>query len=553
MALFRKNASLGERLAALNRAAELGAPYLAPNEHARLSAVAEAGAARRALSAEHTVVGFFGATGSGKTSLFNAVVGEDLGAAAARRPTTSSPLAAVWEPAGSEELLDWLGVEDRRNRSGEFAPGAGPLILLDLPDFDSVELSNREIATRLAGQVDVLVWVTDPEKYADSVIHDQFIRPHANHSAVTLAVLNKADKLNEADRLVVAQSFAGLLRDDGLRNVRVIPTSATQKTGLDELRGAITRVAQAHTAQTARIEADIRAVTQQWTGAAQSSGRGGSPSKRGRPGDVDKRAKREMDEVLAQAAGADRLAEATAAAYRRRLHQRTGWLLTSWVSRFRPDPLRRMGLREEADELGVHRTSLPALDAASTAVANRGVRGYAARVAEGLPQAWAAAVADTAEASAAALPAHLDRALARTRLPAQPAAGWSVLTAVQWFALLISLTGVLWYLAVAFIPGALVPLANSLGHGSDLVPDVEGWPIPTLLIMGGLLTGIVIGLATAVFGGMIGAGIRRRTRAAVREQVALASAEHVVDPLETIRRDWGAFRETVGAAAGHAR
>ena len=138
----------------------------------------------------HPVVGFFGATGSGKTSLFNAVVGEDLGKAAARRPTTSSPLAAIWEPAGSEELLGWLGVEDRRERPGEFAPNAGPLILLDLPDFDSVELSNREIATRLAGQVDVLVWVSDPEKYADSVIHDQFIRPHATHSEVTLAVLN---------------------------------------------------------------------------------------------------------------------------------------------------------------------------------------------------------------------------------------------------------------------------------------------------------------------------------------------------------------------------
>lgn len=69
--------------------------------------MAKAGAERRALSGDHTVVGFFGATGSGKTSLFNAVVGEDLGKAAARRPTTSSPLAAIWEPDGSEEL--WTG------------------------------------------------------------------------------------------------------------------------------------------------------------------------------------------------------------------------------------------------------------------------------------------------------------------------------------------------------------------------------------------------------------------------------------------------------------
>ncbi|MEX3504212.1 GTPase [Corynebacterium sp. LK2510] len=542
MALLKRKASLGERLRALHDAAELAAPYLAPAELDRLSAVAEAGTQRRALSAEHTVVGFFGATGSGKTSLFNAVVGEDLGTAAARRPTTSSPLAAIWEPEGSAELLDWLAVEDRRNREDEFAPGAGPIILLDLPDFDSVELSNREIATRLAGQVDVLVWVSDPEKYADSVIHDQFIRPHANHSAVTLAVLNKADTLAETDRPVVARSFAGLLRDDGLTNVQVVATSARTGLGIDDLRAAITRVTQARTAQTARIEADIRAVTSPWVD--------GERGRERKLGDVDKRAKREMDAVLAQAAGADRLADATAAAYRKRLNQRTGWLLTSWISRLRPDPLRRMGLRDEADEVGVHRTSLPELDAASKAVANRGVRTYATAVAEGLPHGWASAVSDTADAVAAQLPEELDRAVARTTLPAQPSKAWSVLTAVQWLALVMALCGVLWYLLAAFVPGVMLPLMNSLGYGSVLVPSIEGWPIPTLLIMGGLLLGFVLGVLTAVFGGMIGAGIRRRTRSALREQVAQASAGAIVEPLSQIRGDYRAFRTAVGVAAG---
>ena len=270
--------------------------------------------------------------------MFNAVVGEDLGKAAARRPTTSSPLAAIWQPEGSEELLDWLGVEDRRVRSGEFAPGAGPLILLDLPDFDSVDLSNREIATRLAGQVDVLVWVSDPEKYADSVIHDQFIRPHAAHSEVTLAVLNKSDLLHGSDVGTVSQSYAQLLRDDGLTNVRVVPTSTRTGDGIAELTTAIAKVAQAHTAQSARIEADIRSVTQGF-------------GDMGAVGGVDKHAKRDMDAVLSKAAGADRIANSTAAAYRKRLHERTGWLLTSWITRFRPDPLKRLGLREEPDAL----------------------------------------------------------------------------------------------------------------------------------------------------------------------------------------------------------
>lgn len=532
MALFKRKAPLGDRLTALDEAAAVAKPYLAEEELARLTKVARAGAERRELSGEHTVVGFFGATGSGKTSLFNAVVGEDLGLAAARRPTTSSPLAAIWQPEGSEELLDWLGVEDRRTRPGEFAPGAGPLILLDLPDFDSVELSNREIATRLAGQVDILVWVTDPEKYADSVIHDQFIRPHATHSAVTLAVLNKADLLHPNDVPTVARSYQGLLLDDGLSNPIVIPTSTRTGAGIEDLKAAITKVARAHTAQSARIEADIESVTQGYAPAKVAGG-------------VDKQAKRQLDTVLSQAAGAERIANTTAAAYRKRLHERTGWPLTSWVTRFRPDPLKRLGLREEADEVGVHRSSLPELDASSKAVANKGLRDYSAAAAADLLHAWSGAIADRTEEISQGLPAELDRAVARTTLPAEPSRGWSFLTVLQWLALIAALVGVLWYLLVAFVPGMLTPLL-----GAELVPQVEGWPIPTLLILAGLLAGVIIGLLTTIFGGMIGSGVKRRTRQAIQKEVAAISQTAVVEPLQQIRDDYDRFAERITVASG---
>lgn len=532
MGIFQRKASLGDRLTALNEAADIAAPYLPADEVQRLKQVAKAGSERRALSAEHTVVGFFGATGSGKTSLFNAVVGEDLGKAAARRPTTSSPLAAIWHPENSEELLDWLGVEDRRERKGDFAPGAGPLILLDLPDFDSVEASNRAIAERLAGQVDVLVWVSDPEKYADSVIHDQFIRPHAAHAEVTLAVLNKADLLHPNDRGTVANSYKELLLADGLTNTTVITTAARTGEGIEDLKAAIAKVAKAHNAQSARIAADIQAATGKWVPAKVAGG-------------VDKQAKQALDATLAQAAGAQRIAETTAAAYRKRLHQRTGWLLTSWISRFRPDPLKRLGLREESDTVGVHRTSLPELDAASKAVANKGLRDYSAAAARDVPNAWASAIADRTEEISQELPSVLDQAAARTKLPAQPSKGWNVLAVFQWLALLAALVGVMWYLVVAFVPGVLTPLL-----GGDLVPEVEGWPIPTLLILAGLLTGILIGLLTTVFGGIIGARVKRKTRQALTKEVAATSQTAVVEPLQRIRDDYDRFAKTITVAAG---
>ncbi|MBD4580924.1 ABC transporter, partial [Xanthomonas citri pv. citri] len=64
-------------------------------------------------------------------------------------------------------------------REGADATG---LILLDLPDIDSVERGNREITSRLAGHVDVLVWVVDPEKYADAVLHREFLATMGSHA-----------------------------------------------------------------------------------------------------------------------------------------------------------------------------------------------------------------------------------------------------------------------------------------------------------------------------------------------------------------------------------
>src|SRR5699024_9903463 len=98
---------------------------------------------------------------------------------------------------GGDALLDWLEVEQRHHLDGtgsalaeaarrppagrrarrEATPGTPGIVLLDLPDLDSVQSTNRSVAERMTGLVDVLVWVTDPQKYADAVIHQEFVRP----------------------------------------------------------------------------------------------------------------------------------------------------------------------------------------------------------------------------------------------------------------------------------------------------------------------------------------------------------------------------------------
>src|SRR6478609_5961809 len=92
----REASQLDRRLAALNDARELAEGVLPDASLDEVRQLLDRASSRRSLSAEHTVVGFFGATGSGKSSLFNAVSGAEIATAAARRPTTSEPLAGIW-------------------------------------------------------------------------------------------------------------------------------------------------------------------------------------------------------------------------------------------------------------------------------------------------------------------------------------------------------------------------------------------------------------------------------------------------------------------------
>lgn len=523
--------TLAERLTALDTAAELADGRIARADSERIRAVAQSGSSRRELSDEHTVVGFFGATGSGKSSLFNAIVGADVATTHVRRPTTSTPLAAVWQPDGSAALLDWLEVRDRSERTGGFDKQVGPLILLDLPDFDSVRSEHRDITARLAAQVDVLVWVVDPEKYADAVIHRDFITPHSGHSAVTLAVLNKTDLLSASDQKAVADSFRDLLERDGLGKVKVLGASARTGDGVDAVRQQIAKVAKGRRAQLERIEADIDSATSEWAGARV-------------PSQPPRDAEKALTQALGQAAGVPAIAAAVGSSYRKRLGQRTGWLLTSWMLRFRADPLRRLGLREEADESGVHRSSMPKMSASGRAQANKGVRDYAARASADLSGGWAESVRERAESALPGLPEELDRAVARTRLQARVSWGWSIVTVLQWVALLAALVGVGWYL--------LLWLMGSFGFGLPFltpeVPTVEGWQVPTLLVAGGILLGILLGLLSAAFGGVAGAVRRTRARRRLLRQVNATAREEIVEPVREERERWRGFVEAVKLA-----
>ena len=111
---------------------------------------------RLRLSADHTVVALAGATGSGKSSLFNAMCGLELAATGVKRPTTSWAVSCAWGPEGAGELLDWVGIPRRHQVSrGSLLDSSDAdqdmhgLVLLDLPDHDSTEVSHHLEVDRL--------------------------------------------------------------------------------------------------------------------------------------------------------------------------------------------------------------------------------------------------------------------------------------------------------------------------------------------------------------------------------------------------------------------
>jgi GTP-binding protein EngB required for normal cell division len=226
-------------------------------EHA--AAVAANVRARRWFLGDVLVVALAGGTGSGKSSLLNALAGEELASVSALRPHTDSPLA--WVPSGAAveigPLLDDLGVTERLDNTQ--LPG---LAIIDLPDMDSIAEWHRRIVDDLLPRVDAVVWVCDPEKYHDPVLHDGFLWPLAQYHRQFVFVLNKIDRLPADDRPLVQAHLTAILEDAGYPAPRVMVTAAAPDSGppigIEELIKHVDHRLDAKTAALTKLAEDVR-------------------------------------------------------------------------------------------------------------------------------------------------------------------------------------------------------------------------------------------------------------------------------------------------------
>lgn len=560
---------------------------------------------RRELSTEHTVIGFFGATGSGKSTLFNAIAGQNIALSAPTRPTTSTVQAAIWEAEGSEELLDWLGIDKRvypqtqalaaegeasdgngagkHNKAGgaaapnavtEPAPGlfnrirravggrgemrtrTGGLILLDMPDFDSVTTTNRDLAARMMRYVDVLVWVVDPQKYADAVIHRDFMVPLAASGAQALCVLNQADKLAPAEVPAVLASLTRLLQAEGTEaHLLAAPIAVSARTGegVDVLRDLLAQVAAAKSLSLQRTDAQLHATASQLR--TYAGGEGTVLA-----GAYALEAEQKLVKACYTSSQAEQVLQAATASYRRTAGQHTGWILTRWMSRLKADPLRRLHLGQQDETKSTSKaeksagmlgsdsenapelvaSSLPPLSAAQKAGMANAVRQYSKQMAARIDEPWKRSMKEAALSREAELPELLERdmmridyGLGRTRAP------WVIFNALQWIALLSALVGVGWLTLISGMAYLQIQLPPA--------PTPEGSPVPLPTLL--LLLGILLGIASAGVGRLLTAmGSRyyaRKLRGRLQTGVEKAVQSCVVAPVQQEAKRLTSYRKAL--------
>ncbi len=539
--LVTRSSDIGTRVEGLDRAARAARGRVDDTIVDEATRTAERATGRLKLSADHTVVALAGATGSGKSSTFNALTELELSAVGVRRPTTSWATACVWGKEGAEELLEWLGIPPRHqvtrdsmlSHADEDAAMRG-VVLLDLPDHDSTEVSHHLEVDRLVQLADMLVWVLDPQKYADAAIHDRFLKPLAGHSDVMLVVLNHIDTVPEDRREPMVADVRRLLELDGLSGVPVLPISARHGWGIDELRAMVIKRVAEKKATRVRLEADVRSAAQRLQDAV---GTGKTPT-------LSNERVAALDDAFADAAGVPTVVKAVADSTRLRANRATGWPITAWVSRLKPDPLKRLhlDLGSSGKELtGSSRTSVPKASGVQQARVDSEVRALADQVGEGMAPSWAHAVRAASVSRLPDLNDRLDKAVAGTELGADRIPVWAGLVRVLQYALIISaIVGGAWLALLAFGSYARLP--------EPPTPEVGGFALPTLLLLGGVLIGVLLALVCRWLVSLTARSRARRADKRLRDAISEVSAEVVVVPIQAELASYAEVREALAVA-----
>jgi energy-coupling factor transporter ATP-binding protein EcfA2 len=544
-------ASLSERLTAVARLVQIGSarggadgfsPELIDDAEALLTRAGE----RLRLSSHHTIAVLAGGTGSGKSSLFNVLAGAQFSPAGVLRPVTRDPHACVWGMEGAGPLLDWLGIEPRHRFARSSALDDGEraltgLLLVDLPDHDSVLAGDSAEVSRLVAQADLMVWVLDPQKYADAAVHSRYLVPMAGHSSVIAATLNQADLLTPEHAEEAVADLRRLLDAEGLHDARVVVTSAATGAGVPDLRKVLIDTVIERRAAVQRISADVDALAVRF---APYAGDVSDVLAREPAGDEDGQATpalpmastEALTEALCRAAGVSGVGKALQSARELKAVDYVGWPVAWLADRIlRRDPVRKVRLGTLWEELrGAAAGSIGAqqseIDNAITVVADEAGRG--------LPPAWQASVRSAARSRTQEIPGALGAAIAQS-LPAENAVApwWRAVAAWQGLLLGAAAVCVAWLLAIV-----VVGVFHASAHASSLLSDVGLIPWVVLIAAAVLLLGWLTAHGYMTLVSREADQERERVEQKMRAAIADVALQTVLAPVERELSEFVRFR-----------
>lgn len=505
-------------VAALETVAELGPGRLDEGLVARAGELRAQVGERLGRGDALTVAAVAGGTGVGKSALVNTLLGREVATEGVRRPTTSVALAAAAEqdPA-TTALLDWLDIPERHRVGDALPPG---LVVLDLPDHDSVVEAHRRTAARLARRVDLVVWVLDPVKYARADAHEGPLADLTEHAEVLVVVLNRVDELPPGAVDGVVTDLHARLEAGGHRDVTVLTTSAATGEGVDELRRALTTVAGARSAAARRLVGDAAVLGARLEAATEELP------------DLSVELDVWLPHLL-EAVDAHRAAVDAAHLARRDALQRS----RSPLGRAVRAPLRGVVGAFRGGPVPQMAREAPSRAAVTARVESTISRELGASAATGRTHlAFDRAVVG---ASGAAAPALLDAVGSAGLTP--PPRRWPVVMALlRAVAEVVALAGAGWLTALAVVAWLQLPPLPT--------PDAIGAvPWPTVLLLGGLALRVLLGVLTRLFAR---AGARRhgaRVARRIERAVRTAADEHLLVPVRRELEAQGELRAAVAA------
>jgi GTP-binding protein EngB required for normal cell division len=555
-------ASLSARLAALDHMTQIGAARSGPDGFsedlltAATDLLTKAGQRLR-LSSSHTVVSLAGGTGSGKSSLFNQLSGADFSTVGVTRPVTRDAHACVWGVAGSGPLLEWLGVPRRFRYARSSALGGGEqsltgLVLLDLPDHDSVLGHATDLVDKLVGLSDLIVWVLDPQKYADAAVHRRFLVPLAGHSEVVAVVLNQCDLLTPGQIEDCGADLRRLLDEEDLEDVPILATSAKTGEGIEELRKLLIGTVSARKAATARLAADVDTVVARFepyaarpvdARASMLFAPGGRSDER-LPTDTE----REVGTALFEAAGAEAISESLRTAQELRAADYIGWPVSWLFTRLTsPDPARKVRLGMLWDQL---RDTTAGPSGAQQAEIDNTLTWVADNRVPALPRPWSRTVRSAVRSRAEDIPEAVGAEIGAA-LPAGPAVApwWRAIGVLHGLLLGCMLVGFAWLVAVLVL-GVWRPGGVGGPGTPKLFADAWLLPIPAAMIVVGLLGGWLT--ARACVGAVAAAAERDAMDLLddIQQRLIGVARDLVVAPAEAELAEFAAFRAELRMAAG---